>query len=254
MEVTLLDHNPNALELLLYTKNTRLQGQQSLTDIILWPLEKKMEELAYMKDTIKSSWEFSNYTFEIKGVTRAFTHQLVRTRHGSYAQQAQRVVDVREMGWETPDCGAETKMFDAYMKEAIDNYANLVDNGVANQDARGVIPTNIHTNIIMGANLRTLHQMAEIRLCYKTQGEYQNVFRKMRECVIEVHPWAEDFLQVFCANHGTCAFPRFTECPVYPFTYHGKPKPGKHAEVLTRIKVKHSDTVYEADPGIRGKA
>jgi hypothetical protein len=39
----------------------------------------------------------------------------------------------------------------------------------------------------------------------------------MRARVIEVHPWAEDFLDVYCAAHGTCAFPRFgkTSCPLY---------------------------------------
>jgi thymidylate synthase ThyX len=66
-------------------------------------------------------------------------------------------------------------------------------------------------------DLRTLHEMAKSRLCTRTQGEYQDVFRAMREEVISVHPWAAKFLEVQCVATGTCAFPRYGKesCPVY---------------------------------------
>ena len=65
MKVKLIGYQEHALELLLYTKDTRLQGSNSLDDIISWPYDKKMEHYAYMKDTIKSSFEFAKYTFEL---------------------------------------------------------------------------------------------------------------------------------------------------------------------------------------------
>ena len=69
------------------------------------------------------------------------------------------------------------------------------------------------------ADLRTLHEMAKLRLCTRTQGEYQRVFREMRARVIEIHPWVgeHDFLEVHCAANGTCAFPRYgkTSCGLY---------------------------------------
>ena len=216
MEVNLINYQEDALAILLYTKNTRLQGSQSLEDIKAWPMEKQLEELGYMRDTIKSSWEFATYVFEIKGVTRAFTHQLVRTRTASYAQESMRSGDVSDHEWLNPnsDGGFIADLFDNSIKESMMNYKILIDGGVPIQDARGLIPTNIKTSIIMGCNLRTLHQMAETRLCVRTQGEYQDVFREMRKKVIEVHPWAEDFIQVFCVNHGTCCFPRYEGCPI----------------------------------------
>src|SRR5579863_9531120 len=79
-KVELVTFTPDALEVLIYTKSTRLQGKQTLEEIKSWPMEKKLEHLAYMRDTIKSSWEFCEYTFEIHGVNREFTHQFVRTR------------------------------------------------------------------------------------------------------------------------------------------------------------------------------
>ena len=221
MNVTLLSHQPDALELLLYTKNTRLRGGVTLADIKAWPAEKKAEHLAYMLDTIQSSWEFAYYVFEIKEVSRAFTHQFVRTRTGSYAQESQRTVDVRDASFVIPKMDSNQDFYETAMQSSIDSYVGLIEAGVPVQDARGVLPTNIHTSIIAGFNLRTLHDMAEKRLCTRTQGEYQNVFRAMREAVIAVHPWAESFLQVYCINHGTCCFPRYTECPVQKEVFGG---------------------------------
>lgn len=223
MKVNLINYTSDALELLLYTKNTRLQGAQSLDDIKEWPEHKKLEELSYMRDTIKSSWEFVGYVFEINDVTRAFTHQLVRTRTGSYAQESQRTVDVRNNGYLPPSDNLiqlHQNFYDASMRDSIQAYEDMINDGIPVQDARGVLPTNMYTNIIAKFDLRTLHQMAEVRLCTRTQGEYQQVFKLMRDEVLRVHPWAEDFIQVFCVNHGTCCFPRYKECPINGYTAH----------------------------------
>jgi hypothetical protein len=72
----------------------------------------------------------------------------------------------------------------------------------------------VATAIIGKFNLRTLSHMAALRLCTRTQGEYQDVFQAMRARVVEVHPWAEPFLRVHCARHGVCAFPHYQECPI----------------------------------------
>lgn len=219
MDVKLISYTSNALEKLLYTKNTRLAGAVTFQDIINWPEEKKLEHLAYMLDTIQSSWEFVSYTFEITGVTRAFTHQLVRTRTGSYAQQSQRTVDVRDMPV-LNECDDEADAFeyDACVDLIKSTYVGLIERGVPAQQARGLLPTNINTDIIAQFDLRSLHNMGLLRLCTRTQGEYQKVFKLMRDEVIAAHPWAEPFIKVHCAWYGTCAFPRYTECPIQKYT------------------------------------
>lgn len=216
MNVKLINYTRDALETLLYTKNTRLQGKQSIDDIIEWDYSKKIEHFNYMLDTIQSSFEFVDYTFEISGVTRAFTHQLVRTRTGSYAQESQRTVDVRNS--EVINT-SDDPMYDKIADAILESYASMIDSGIAAQDARGILPTNIETSIICKFDLRTLHNMALLRLCTRTQGEYQNVFKQMVECVKEVHPWAEQFLRVHCVWHGVCAFPRYTACPMQEHTH-----------------------------------
>ncbi len=219
MKVSLLSFTPDALTLLLRTKNTRLSNKHD--DPATWSEERRQEHLEYMRDTIKSSWEFVDYVFEIEGVTRAFTHQLVRTRTGSYAQQAMRVVDARNQDVLTPPSIQQNpewlQLWNNAEGDAMSGYGSLIDAGAPAQDARGVLPTAITTSILGKFNLRTLHEMAKLRLCTRTQGEYQDVFREMRRLVIEQHPWAAEFLEVHCVATGTCAFPRYgkEECPVY---------------------------------------
>jgi flavin-dependent thymidylate synthase len=241
MKVTLLTATPDALDVLLFTKNTRLRMTGGgLAEVKAWPQEKKLSELLYMRNTIQSSWEFVDYVFAIEGVTRAFTHQLVRHRVGtSFAQQAQRVVNME--GFEylatgdllCEDATSETRntreylgtidgadhpgyVYDAAMIEINRKYGELVSMGVKSQDARGILPTNVLTNIVFKANLRTLHDMALKRLCVKAQGEFQDVFRALVDTVVAEHPWADDFLRVQCAWNGTCLFPSLPveECHV----------------------------------------
>ena len=192
MQVTLINYTQHALETLIFTKSTRLRMTgRALEEIIAWPMEKKMEEWAYMQNTIKSSWEFADYVFMIEGVTRGFTHQLVRHRVGtSFAQQAQRVVNMADFEYistgNVRDCGEESMLlaiYDSTMGQINEGFQALLRAGANPQDARGVLPTNICTNICLKANLRTLYGMSSERLCYKAQGEYQDVMRAIRDAV-----------------------------------------------------------------------
>lgn len=251
MKVELINFTQDALTLLLRTKNTRLTNDDNPAE---WSEEKRMEHLRYMLGTIKSSWEMVDYVFQIDGVTRAFTHQLVRTRTGSYAQQAMRVVDARNQAVEMPPSIASnpelSDMWLGCVEEIMETYGQLVDAGAPRQDARGILPTHITTSIMAKFNLRTLHEMAKLRLCTRTQGEYQDVFRACRELVLAVHPWAEEFIDVHCVATGTCAFPAYgkAECPVY------LPEMDNTA-VRVAAKQKFWSLRYEAAPvAVAGKA
>lgn len=206
MKVTLIDYTGNghpdplyAARLLVYTKNTRLeQGIETRTKVSMMPQEELTKELHYIATTIRSSWEFVDYVFEIRDVTRAFTHQLVRTRTGSYAQQAQRVVDMSGFGSLTPDTAKNNlkalAAWEATMAAIQDGYRALKELGVPAQDCRGVLPTNVYTNIIAKFNLRTLADLIGKRKNLRAQGEYADVARAMEKEVLAVHPWTESFL------------------------------------------------------------
>lgn len=248
MKVSLIQYDQDALEMLLYTKSTRLKmAPKGLDEIKAWPYEKKMEEWRYMQNTIKSSWEFCSYTFCIEGVTRAFTHQLVRHRVGtSFAQQAQRVVNMTDFEYAVTGnirdeslgviSGPREMQYNQTMEQINHGYQELIKLGANPQDARGVLPTNICTNITFKANLRTLNGMCAERLCVKAQGEFQDVMRSVRNEVIKVHEWAEPALRVACAQHGVCAFPSYSGCPIKGGVFN--PETGRrYDELVTQIEV-----------------
>lgn len=199
LKVSLLSTTPNAVDLLLFTKNTRLTLDPALMELISsWPEAEKMVQLEYMAGTIPSSWEFVDYVFLMSGVSRAYTHQQVRTRAASYAQQTMRVLDMGEFDY----VYTERNLADPMVKAMIDNllddikstYRNLIARGQPPEDARGILPTNIATNIVCKFNLRTLAELAQSRTGGRTQSEYQRVINGAIDCVLEVHPWAEKFL------------------------------------------------------------
>lgn len=205
MKVTLIDYTGvgigpmYAARLLIYTKDTRLeQGEDTRARVDAMPMEEVLKQLDYISKTIRSSWEFIEYTFEIKDVTRAFTHQLVRTRTGSYAQQSQRSVRMAGFNTVMPKAVAENKIacerwYNA-MATISEAYSNLQDEGIGIQDCRGVLPTNVCTNIIAKFNLRTIADLVGKRQNLRAQGEYADVVRLMAAEMLKVHPWVQSFL------------------------------------------------------------
>lgn len=206
MKVTLIDYtgagsnDPDyAINLLIFTKSTRLTMSPGLlTEIAAWPRDKKMIELDYMANTIPSSWEFVHYTFLVEGVTRAFTHQFVRSRQCSFAQQTMRVLNVQ--GWDYgmgPTINADPGLrgnYVATMKHVARAYNMLIEDGANVEDARGVLPTNILTNICMSCNMRTFIELVHKRTSSRTQGEYRDVLAQLKKVVQEVHPWIDLFI------------------------------------------------------------
>lgn len=200
MKVTLINHTQDAATLLLFTKSTRLTLAPGLMDEIrAWPEDKKAAELEYMANTIPSSWEFVDYVFLVEGVSRAYTHQQVRTRAASYAQQTMRVLNMGEFEYVYSDRIADNPVAKQVVDNVLDNikagYVALTQGlGVPNEDARGILPTNISTNIVCKFNLRTFVELAKSRTGGRTQSEYQRVVNAMVDEVLAVHPWAEKFL------------------------------------------------------------
>ncbi|WVW37806.1 FAD-dependent thymidylate synthase [Aeromonas phage Gekk3-15] len=209
MKVSLISYTQNALELLLNTKNTRMGGKRAED---MTP-EEQAAHLKYMLGTIKSSWEFIDFIFDVSEVSRACTQQVERHRHGSFAERTMRALDMSDAEFIMPEhfkgnADLETTAAVSF-KTSVGAYTELVQQGAQLQDARSVLPLNTSTGLMVKFNLRSLHEMAKVRLCARTQGETQRLFRAMREAVIAVYPWAADFLQVACVADGRCAFPNY---------------------------------------------
>ena len=199
MKVTLINYTHNAVELLLFTKSTRLSMSPALMEgIHSKTYGEKIAELEYMADTIPSSWEFVDYVFLVEGVSRAYTHQQVRTRAASYAQQSLRVNDADGFDYIFTDNNRRSPAATHFINGCLDLIANtyrqLKEIGQPIEDARGILPTNIATNIVCKFNLRTFVDLVKARSGGRTQDEYQQVVEAMVDEVYKVHSWIGMFL------------------------------------------------------------
>jgi flavin-dependent thymidylate synthase len=199
MKVTLISHTPDAMDLLIFTKNTRLNMTTgTLDEIRSWNEERKLSEIKYIAQTNPGSHEFIEFVFAIEGVSRAFTHQFVRTRHGSYAQQSLRVVNKSDYDYVFTNRNlsnqAAVRLINQLNDQVKATYQLLLEEGQPVEDVRGILPTNIATNIVAKFNLRTLSELARSRTGGRSQGEYRDVMNAMIDEVLRVLPWADAFL------------------------------------------------------------
>jgi len=198
-----------AARLLAFTKSTRLNmspdGFQSFLDM---PVEEIKEQITYMVRTLPSSWEFVDATFCIREVSRACAQQITRTRwspmesdiFGSYAMQAQRVTDVSESPMYVPEAvkenGAKLALYEAALEWEQTAYKQALQIGIHQEDARGLLPMHMSSNLVVKYNLRSLTELCRKRSSMRVQGEYNEVVRQMRELLIAQWPWAGPFFEM----------------------------------------------------------
>lgn len=134
-----------------------------------------------------SPLEHATFTFEISGVSRSCSHQLVRHRNTSFNQKSQRYVDEENFEYVTPDVIASYEdaddLFDLAMADANDSYKvikeALMDAGypekIAQENARAVLPNACATSLVMTMSLRQIYNFLDIRLCNRAQDEIREV-------------------------------------------------------------------------------
>jgi len=163
--------------------------------------------------------EHSSFTFAISDVSRSLTHQLVRHRIASYAQQSQRYVDFKKPKYVTPPSIAKNKkMKKAYnetMKNIWDEYNKLLEIGIPAEDSRFVLPNAACTNIIVTMNARSLINFFELRCCLHAQWEIRKLANKMLIEVKKVAPTIFKKAGPACKSKGICPENK-KDCPLYP--------------------------------------
>jgi len=131
--------------------------------------------------------EHTSFTFAISGVSRSLTHQLVRHRIASYAQQSQRYVNLEEPCFVVPpNIKKDNEMNKAYeetMQNIWDQYNKLLEMKIPAEDARYVLPNATCTNIIVTMNARSLLNFFELRCCLHAQWEIRTLANKMLNLV-----------------------------------------------------------------------
>jgi thymidylate synthase (FAD) len=206
MKVTLIDYtgvgqsDPQrfAAAVLLFTKSTRLEMNPGLFDKIYsdnWV--EIFEGLRQMANTNPGSWEFIHFTFLIEDVTRAFTQQLQRTRTASYAQQTLRVLKMDKWKYAIgPSIKGNVDrevVYDYAMRTIGHCYDELIAKDAAIEDARGILPLNILTNLCISINMRNFISLTRKRTSPRVQKEYTNIMDLMVIEVEKVYKWFHIF-------------------------------------------------------------
>ena len=135
--------------------------------------------------------EHASFTFSVKGISRACSHQLVRHRIASYSQQSQRTVDPTQEEWYiTPESIAKTDLFawQLAMSKIKEYYSKLQSLGIPNEDARYLLPNATKTNIVITMNARELLHFFELRLDKSAQWEIRRLAELMLREVQKVAP------------------------------------------------------------------
>ena len=172
------------IELLAIIRNAKkLIERAGRTAYLSFEKQRKGSEKKFIKLLLKrghiSVLEHASATVRVRGVSRAFTHQLVRHRLCSFTQQSQRYVNEAEFNYVEPASIKNNQeahsMFVRFMEKAKDVYTRLQELGIKNEDARFVLPTAVESEIVVTANFRQWRHIIELRASPHAQWEIRQV-------------------------------------------------------------------------------
>lgn len=140
---------------------------------------------------LKAPLEFVDLHFMIEGVTRSFTHQLVRQRTAVYAQESLRFAvkeDLKNGCATPPSIEGGSEDVQRRWQHALDTieeaYAFFIANGIPAEDAREILPHATLTRLHYKTNLRNLADHAGNRLCTQAQFHWRWVFAGISLAII----------------------------------------------------------------------
>lgn len=149
---------------------------------------KRLREMGHL-----SPFEHASFTFGIEGISRVTSHQLVRHRIASYSQQSQRYVrKTKQFDFVVPPSIRRQKdvreRYERLMTQLHAAYRELLDAGIAAEDARYVLPGAAETKIVVTMNARELRHFFRQRCCTRAQWEIREMAELMLERVRDVAP------------------------------------------------------------------
>ncbi|CQI98022.1 Thymidylate synthase thyX [Yersinia rohdei] len=157
----------------------------------------------------ESVLEHLNWTFLITGVSRAFTHQLVRHRAGfSYSQLSQQYHDESDAEFVVPiEVKNNPELFDAWKKhiesclnfyklslldiksnQKMDSFSKKENMRALRGASRSILPNATETKIIVTANARAIRHFLKMRGSLDGDYEMRMVSEKIYEIVSDDAP------------------------------------------------------------------
>jgi len=135
--------------------------------------------IACIKRGHLSCLEFACATIQVVA-SRAATHQIVRHRIASYAQESQRYVEQGNTTYlvvppEIYENNVALEIFVEAMNFAWRAYAGLLENGIKKEDARFVLPNACKSKILINMNFRAWRHFLKLRCSKEAQWEIRGI-------------------------------------------------------------------------------
>jgi flavin-dependent thymidylate synthase len=153
------------------------------------------ERRFYWEDSFKSHLraphEFVQFHFFVEAVDRSFTHQAVRQRTATFAQESLRFAVKENLVNETvmpPSVAKDEnaqKLWDMTLRSIEEAYTSLVNAGIPAEDARGLLPHAVATRLHWRTNLNDLLSHAGNRLCTQAQFHWRHVMLGVMQSIRE---------------------------------------------------------------------
>jgi thymidylate synthase (FAD) len=170
---------------------------------------------------LQTALESVSYTFGINNISRATTHQLVRSRIGAgFSQQSFRYNRISNFNVRVPESVVQADCYHQFA-DIVDLsrslYELMVEKDVPYEDARAICPIGTTTHIIATYTLRALMDLCHQRLCNQVQWEIHEVVNLMAAEVKKVHTYIGEALVCKCDKTKVCMFAGWEDsCGKYP--------------------------------------
>jgi thymidylate synthase (FAD) len=186
MQVTMTDHTTDPVNRIGYQAAICYDADTSV--------EKNIKRAMHCRDKGHLTvLRFAYASFNIQGISRIASHQIVRVAHAGILQESQRYVEQTKIEWVNPPSLLETP---AHFQEAWRNYqkvgAEIYKNGLAygmkKEDARYILPQSCTTQLNMTGNFQMWRDLLNNRTKVAAQWEVRGVADEIQRLLHGIAP------------------------------------------------------------------
>lgn len=176
-----------------------------------------------LKGGLQTALEDFRVAFSIFGMSRTGTHQIVRTRLAAFHQQSQRAhyygdfpsvrmpesfkekfINMCYWGDNQQTVASVAEHYEELCEHAAQFYRKACEADISYQDARFGLLEGTTSYILWEGSLREFINTYAYRACSMFQWEIVAVFRKMKEVLVEAHPYLASYIKISCEKtHGS---------------------------------------------------
>ena len=162
-----------------------------------------------------SPFEMASMCIELSQIPRGIAAQILRHRSFCFQELSQRYMDVSEVGADVPHLRRQDAKnrqssiddipdindafhdrIEEHYKHSFELYKDLVEQGVAKECARFVLPLSTNTKMYMSGTIRSWIHYCQVRCDPSTQKEHRDLAIQVRNILLEQLPSLREILEV----------------------------------------------------------